>query len=304
MNLNVLVYLAEIIICISIMIIYSALFWKHGHKRILKFFGICFGLFIAILVCTFVFEIPTMEYQSVYTIEAKSDERLEKPDTYYHFRNVKSDVEIEGKVDYDKIGEYEIEFQYDSWFRKISKKTTVKVVDTTSPEIIIEQGEEYNLSYSKEFIEPGVKADDNYDGDISENIVIEKNEIDETHFDVKYSVKDSSENKAEKIRHVTIVDDVPPEITLNGIENIYILPGGQYEEKGATAVDEKDGDLTDKISIEGTVDTSKEGEYTVTYKVSDSKGNEGVKQRKIFTTYLYKLKFLFKEMMVQMEERV
>ena len=33
---------------------------------------------------------------------------------------------------------------------------------------------------------------------------------------------------------------------------------------GVSAWDEVDGDLTDKITVEGSVDTSKEGEYTLT----------------------------------------
>ena len=42
-----------------------------------------------------------------------------------------------------------------------------------------------------------------------------------------------------------------------------------------------DGDLTDKIEKSGSVDTSKEGTYTITYKVSDNSGNEAEKTRKI-----------------------
>ena len=42
---------------------------------------------------------------------------------------------------------------------------------------------------------------------------------------------------------------------------------------GVTALDKEDGDLTDKIEvINNTVDTSKAGTYTVTYKVTDSNG--------------------------------
>lgn len=43
----------------------------------------------------------------------------------------------------------------------------------------------------------------------------------------------------------------------------------------------KTGDLTDKIQIEGTVDTSKVGNYTITYRVKDTKGNEATKTRTV-----------------------
>ncbi len=60
-----------------------------------------------------------------------------------------------------------------------------------------------------------------------------------------------------------------------------LIIGNQYEEKGAKAVDEKDGDLTENLQMEGSVDTSKEGTYEIVYKVSDTKGNEATKKRVI-----------------------
>ena len=39
---------------------------------------------------------------------------------------------------------------------------------------------------------------------------------------------------------------------------------------GVSAWDEVDGDLTDKITVEGSVDTSKEGEYTLVYSVTNA----------------------------------
>ena len=43
---------------------------------------------------------------------------------------------------------------------------------------------------------------------------------------------------------------------------------------GVTATDKEDGDLTSAIKVAGTVDTSKAGEYTLTYSVKDSSGKE------------------------------
>lgn len=68
-------------------------------------------------------------------------------------------------------------------------------------------------------------------------------------------------------------DEEKPVITLNGKETITLKVGETYKEEGAKATDNKDGDLTDKIKIEGTVDTKKEGTYTIKYTVTDSSGN-------------------------------
>ena len=48
----------------------------------------------------------------------------------------------------------------------------------------------------------------------------------------------------------------------------------KYEDPGATASDNKDGNITDKIKMSGKVDTSKPGTYTITYTVEDLSGNK------------------------------
>ena len=67
-----------------------------------------------------------------------------------------------------------------------------------------------------------------------------------------------------------------PRIILNGASaarlNTVAL-NAVYEEKGATAIDPEDGDLTASISITGFVDTSAPGDYVVAYDVTDSHGN-------------------------------
>ena len=51
--------------------------------------------------------------------------------------------------------------------------------------------------------------------------------------------------------------------------------------KGVSAYDKEDGDLTDKIEVESTVDRHKVGEYTVTYTVSDTQGATATKTIKV-----------------------
>lgn len=72
-----------------------------------------------------------------------------------------------------------------------------------------------------------------------------------------------------------------PVITLNGEANITINVGETYTELGATARDDKDGDISSRISISGSVNTSKAGKYTITYSVKNSNGKETKKTRTI-----------------------
>ena len=70
-----------------------------------------------------------------------------------------------------------------------------------------------------------------------------------------------------------VEDTSGPVITLNGASVINLKVGEVYTELGATATDNKDGDLTSKIIITGTVNTAVSGTYTITYTVSDTSGN-------------------------------
>ena len=72
-----------------------------------------------------------------------------------------------------------------------------------------------------------------------------------------------------------------PTIELIGGATINLNVGETYVEKGATAKDEKDGDITNKIQISGSVNTSKAGTYKITYKVKNSSDKETTKIRTV-----------------------
>lgn len=66
--------------------------------------------------------------------------------------------------------------------------------------------------------------------------------------------------------------------TLTGVNDKTIKVGDSFDPlSGVKASDKTDGDLTSKIKVSGTVDTSKEGKYEITYSVTNSKGLETTK---------------------------
>ena len=73
---------------------------------------------------------------------------------------------------------------------------------------------------------------------------------------------------------VTVVDETPPEITLQYLPNHYTIPGEKYEEEGFSAFDNYDGDISDRVEVV-------EENGTVTYSVSDSSGNRTQVSRQI-----------------------
>lgn len=69
------------------------------------------------------------------------------------------------------------------------------------------------------------------------------------------------------------LDTVRPEINLIGTAEVWLYHGDLYEDAGATASDNVDGDISSSIEFHNPVDTDIEGEYTITYTVSDQAGN-------------------------------
>lgn len=84
-------------------------------------------------------------------------------------------------------------------------------------------------------------------------------------------------------KYESSVDHIGPEITLNGANTINIDRGTTYQDAGIkSVVDDKDGVLDNSIvKVKVEVDTSKIGNYTVTYTAYDSLRNKTVKTRNI-----------------------
>ena len=90
-------------------------------------------------------------------------------------------------------------------------------------------------------------------------------------------MKDKSGNAAVSVvRTVRVVDEVAPVITLKGEQSVTVKVGENYEDAGATAHDDVDGDITQSIEITGLIITAAPGVYTLTFKVKDKSGNAAV----------------------------
>ena len=77
-------------------------------------------------------------------------------------------------------------------------------------------------------------------------------------------------------------DTTAPVITLSGANPQVIEAGTAYVELGATATDNRDGDLSNAIVIDaGQVDTAVPGSYVVTYSATDVAGNTGTTTRTV-----------------------
>lgn len=91
----------------------------------------------------------------------------------------------------------------------------------------------------------------------------------------------NSTKKQNKTTTQSEKDTTKPVITLLGSKTETISVGDKYKDAGATATDNIDGDLTDKIKATGEVDTTKAGTYTIKYTVTDKAGNKASKTRTV-----------------------
>lgn len=84
-----------------------------------------------------------------------------------------------------------------------------------------------------------------------------------------------------KKRTVIVKDETKPVITINGNSKLYIEQGMEYKEAGYQAIDNNDGDITERVKVESNIDPNKLGTYEVNYTVSDASGNKETITRNI-----------------------
>lgn len=166
---------------------------------------------------------------------------------------------------------------YNIKYGKYNKVITreIKYVDNENPIIKLENTKK-SICPNQEYIEDGYSAYDNVDGDITDKV-----EVEVRNSKVYYNVVDSSGNKRTKIRNIEYADNEKPTINLVGGDTVYVYKNQEYKDRGYTASDNCDGDITDKVNVINNVDTNKDGEYNISYSVVDTFGNKNTISRKV-----------------------
>ncbi len=188
--------------------------------------------------------------------------------------NITSKIKIEGSVNTNKAGTYELTYSVSDTTGNTAKSVRmVTVIDNVKPvisgvnDLTINFGEKFNLL-------EGVTASDNSDGDITSKIKVEGS-VDTNKagiYELIYSVTDESGNSVTAARKVTVVDHIKP--VISGVENLTIGLYTKFDlSEGVSAIDNNDGNITSSIQTSGSVDTNTEGSYVITYKVADAAGN-------------------------------
>lgn len=167
---------------------------------------------------------------------------------------------------------------YTYTFTGVTAEHTIEATFSGRPVITVDPAtvdmECDTTGYTELMAMEGVSASDPEDGDLTASIAMSNVTfplITPGVYTILYDVVDLEGTPAgQKQRVVTIADTLAPVLSLNGADTMNLECNiDTYEEPGATAVDQCEGDL--EVIIGGdTVDTAVTGTYLITYDVSDS----------------------------------
>lgn len=151
-----------------------------------------------------------------YTIPVNTEFEDAGYSAYIFNKNLNDKIKVETNLDISKVGVYYINYHLDFFKSEYTLKRTIKVVDNEIPIIKLNGDSEISLYVGDNYIEQGASALDNYDGDITSDIFISGN-VDNNkvgNYEVKYTVKDSSENENSIIRKVVVKEKIVPKTSI------------------------------------------------------------------------------------------
>lgn len=226
-------------------------------------------LLIYVISVLFILLMPNISLKGKNHITIKLEEKYKEPGYQATFllQDKKNQVKVESNLNNKKVGTYKITYTLKNGKLKTKATRTIDVVDQEKPVITL-SGNSYACP-SKDYIEEGYQAIDNYDGDITSNVTITKQND-----SILYSVKDSSGNSQKVTRKIIKGDIETPKLVLNGEESIVLNMGDAYNELGVTVTDNCDQDIQNKVAIESNVNTNVAGQYTVSYTATDNSENK------------------------------
>lgn len=155
-----------------------------------------------------------------------------------------------------------------------NRTVTITNIDKTGPEIILTGSQYMDVAVGTVYHELGATCQDNRDPAC--DVIVDNSAIDiDTlgDYEVTYSATDDAGNMTTVTRYVSVVEVDKPIITLLGSAIVTTGQFEPYDDAGATAFDQTDGDITASLVINNSVNTEVIDTYIITYDVTDSEGN-------------------------------
>ncbi len=178
--------------------------------------------------------------------------------------------------------------------KETTTETPTTVVTKAAP--TISGAHDVELELNERYIPmAGISAVDADGNDLTDDVVY-NGDVDTSKagvYHATFSVTDSNGNTASVTITVTVVSSDKDAPVLSGVSDIEIPVTSEFDPmQGVSAIDTVDGDLTDKVQVEGTVDTKNLGTQTLKYTVTDEAGNKAERSRVVRVT---EGRFVFEE---------
>lgn len=192
-----------------------------------------------------------------------------------------SDADFTKISSYLPFGSKKLLSSSDSYFyRKYGSYIYPYVEDTIPPVINILGGHSITHEINTSWNDPGYSCIDDTDNTCTVNYTSNLDISKIGDYEITYTAIDSANNQSSIVRFVSVVDTIPPKITLFGDNLIYYSLNDIYIELGASIIDNSNENI-DLIIDSSNIDLSKQGNYLVYYSASDSSGNISVIERSI-----------------------
>ena len=135
----------------------------------------------------------------------------------YKDEDFTKNIKVIDNVNYDKLGNYKIEYVVSTKRKTKKVSRNIKIIDKVKPVITLKGSREVVVNLNEDYKEPGFTSTDNYDGDITSKVKATNNinkEVVGT-YEVIYKVSDSSGNEYKINRYVRYVEPLKPLPSIN-----------------------------------------------------------------------------------------
>lgn len=157
----------------------------------------------------------------------------------------------------------------------------VFTVISTSPQITLKGDNPITLSIKDTYEELGFTAEDAFGTDLTAQVEVSGEVLAGQlgTYTLTYKVEDAAGHVTEVNRIVKVINDVPPEIVLNGDNPYILIKGSDYVDPGSSAIDYFGEAVEVSHNASEVVQVDEIGAYKVTYIAEDEYGNEVTAKR-------------------------
>lgn len=187
------------------------IFTKHKAKWVIL------PIIIVIILASYIlYQTVYLDYKSIIDFKIIGNDNMtidvfgvyHEDGTNATFRgeNITNKVKITGTVDTSKVGEYKLNYTVEYKNKKAKLERKINVIDTVAPELTLKGESKYIVYAGGNFVDPGIVAIDNYDGDITTKVEIDNplNTNTVGSYTITYMVSDSSGNYSNVKREVEV----------------------------------------------------------------------------------------------------